>query len=104
MNLKRKIREELNKTLLMESDLCPATVEMFCMVGGMAGQQGSVSHTCTAWLCGGPSPQSPNSTEPCSYCSCCQQGGMPRTDDVKSEPRGETMGESRGYRSHRTRR
>jgi len=76
MNLKRIIREELNKTLLNEDTPCADSVEMDCG-----------TWDCTAAL---------HSTNPCKYHSCC--------NGISKRPKGQTMAESRGYRSHRTRR
>jgi len=69
MNLKRKIREELNKTL-REATECAPSVEMDCG-----------TWDCDAVL---------HSTDPCKYHSCCN--GMIGPDDDK-EPRGQTMAE-----------
>jgi|TARA_R110000824_G_scaffold396431_1_gene597883 hypothetical protein len=67
MNLKRKIREELNKTLLNEDTSCADSVEMDCG-----------TWDCTASL---------HSTDPCKYFSCCNGLGM------TTKGKGQTMAE-----------
>ena len=84
-NLRRKIREELNKTLLNEDTVCPRSVWMSC---------GEFIRGCNA-------PFSGIYQNQCVYRNCCPGNGW---DDSRggsggegpyTEPTGTTMGESR---------
>jgi len=88
MNIKRKIREELNKTLLREDTVCPEGVWMGC---------GEFTKGCHATYMGIYEGE-------CMYKNCCPGNGWGmgvRGGEGPAQPRGATMGESR---SHRTRR
>ena len=98
MSIKRKVREELNKQLLNEEvdwvdvNCCPP--EYYCIC--RATIVNNTIDNCCVNEC---------NPEPCTtgWKDPEDDGGLVRGRG-KSEPMGQTMGESRGYKSHRTRR
>jgi hypothetical protein len=83
MNLRRKIKEEINKTLLNEDTVCPASIWMKC---------GEFMPGCNAPFTGIHKGK-------CAYANCCPGNGWGGHDNVRPEENDDNMiGESRGYR------
>ena len=78
MNLKRKIREELNKTLLREDSKCAASVKIWCWALGSR----MVGSSCVAALMSGDG----SANDPCMYENCC--AGVNQVQGDKAQTKG----------------
>ena len=97
MNIKRKIREELNKTLLNEAPVCTVWMSEITWFDCPARDGGYGQGTNSGWMYVVRNVDCSWTT----HTGGCADTRKPPREDIDM---GHTMGESRGYRSNRTRR